>query len=307
MGAAIDAETEISLTALCTTAYKDILSHALINAFKEELKKLGMENLCVNLVVTDLLTDKSQIVIKLFNSMSLDDVLSEAELKCASLALFLAECDLMEIKQPIIFDDPVNSLDASIIQNFANRIKDLDSEVVVFTHNVLLMEALTDERQFKVYNNPAINRTGAITSKKHVLVYDVLTSSNAVGFVVGRTEKKTLFYLEKAQDKLLANPVTDLKGIVDDLRMAVEWSIDEVVFRGLPTRRFKGSELTEWTTMENMANAGPNNVRDLKTHYDQLSAIGSHLGYASYSSPPSPATLQSIHDDLLRIYRIVYP
>ena len=306
MGAEIDEFTEASLKTLCTTAYMNMLCQALIDAFNEELKLLGMENLRVNLCVDNLLSNKSQIAISLFNQMSLDAVLSEAELKCAALALFLAECDLMEVKQPIIFDDPVNSLDASIIQNFGNRIKNIDNEIVVFTHNVLLMEALTDERQFKVYNNPSINRIGAKTSRKHILAYDVLTSANAVGYVSGRSERKTLFYLGKAQEKLSASPVSDHKGIVDDLRMAVEWCIDEVVFRGLPTRRFKGSELTDWITMENMANAGPNNVRDLKANYDQLNGLGCHLGYSSYSSLPSPATLQSIHDNIMRIYRTVY-
>lgn len=89
--------------------------------------------------------------------------------------------------------------------------------------------------------------------------------------------------------------------------MAAEWAIDEVIFRGLPTRRFKGSENTDWTTMMNMVNAGDANVREIKGIYDQLSGMGSHLGYSSYAATPSPATLQTIHDDLMTVYRTVYP
>ena len=309
MGAAVDPITEVSLTNLCSTRYKNLVSQALIDAFKEELKLLGIENLNVDLVLNNLLTNASQIEIKLTNGMAIGEVLSEAELKCAALALFLAECDLMEVKQPIVFDDPVNSLDASIIQFFSNRIRDLDSEVIVFTHNVLLMEALTDKRHFDVFNSAATNRTDPKFNKKHLVVYDVLTDLQYVGYVVDRKQKKTLFYLESAQAKLSASgPITNIDSIVADLRMAAEWAIDEVIFWGLPTRRFKGSEGTSWTRMASMANAGDANVREIKRIYDLLSGMtGIHLGYSAYSSVPSPPVLQTIHDDLLNVYRTVYP
>lgn len=308
MGAPVDETTESSLNALCTTAYKDILSQALINAFKEELKNLGMENLSVNLVINDLLTDYSQIVISLFNRMNIEAVLSEAELKCAALALFFAEYDLMEIKQPIIFDDPVNSLDASIIQYFANKIKNMNSEVVIFTHNVLLMEALTDKRNFDVLENATAIRTNSRYNKKNIVVYDILTDLEHTGYVMNRSKKKTLFYLNSANTKLsITGPITNVDSIVSDLRMAAEWAIDEVIFRGLPTRRFKGSEGTNWTLMANMANATDDNVWKIKRNYDLLSGMGVHLGYSSYATTPSPTTLQNIHDDLMNVYTSVYP
>lgn len=309
MGASVDAATEASLTDLCSTQYKVLVSQALVNAFKEELKQLGMENLSVDLVIDDLLVDTSQIVIHMSNNMAIDTVLSEAELKCAALALFMAECDLMEVKQPIVFDDPVNSLDASIIQYFANRIRDLDSEAIVFTHNVLLMEALTDKRHFDVFNSATANRTDPRFNKKHLVVYDVLTDLQYVGYVVDRKVMKTKFYLDSAQAKLnVPAPTMNIDSIVADLRMAAEWAIDEVIFWGLPTRRFKGSEGTSWTRMASMANAGDANVSEIKRNYNLLSGMtGIHLGYSAYATVPSPATLQTIHDDLLNVYRTVYP
>ena len=309
MEAAVDAVTEASLTDLCSTQYKLLVSQTLINAFKEELKNLGMENLSVDLVIDDIFIDTSQIVIHMSNSMAIDEVLSEAELKCAALALFLAECDLMEVKQPIVFDDPVNSLDASIIQYFANRIRDLDCEVVVFTHNVLLMEALTDKRHFDVFNSAAANRTGSRFNKKHLVVYDILTDLQYVGYVVDRKVMKTKFYLDIAQAKLSATgPTMNIDSIVADLRMAAEWAIDEVIFWGLPTRRFKGSEGTSWTRMASMASAGDANVREIKRNYNLLSGMtGIHLGYSAYATVPSPTMLQTIHDDLLNVYTTVYP
>jgi energy-coupling factor transporter ATP-binding protein EcfA2 len=304
----VDAATDAALSNMCSIAYRDMVKQSLINAFKDELNKLGMHQLQVDLEIDDLLADSSKIAIRLTNNTDVDKVLSEAELKCCALALFLAECNLMEVQQPIIFDDPVNSLDASIIQAFTNRLSEMTNEIIIFTHNVLFMEDLTDDRQFKVYDDPVTDRTKATTPKRHVLAYDVLTNLEKTGFVLGRKKKKTLFYLDSANAKLnIRGPITDVKSIVEDLRMAVEWAIDEVIFRGLPTRRFKGSELTDWITMEAMASAGVDIVRDLKSNYDQLSGMGVHLGTSSYTAPPSPARLQTVHDDIERIFRIAYP
>ena len=102
-------------------------------------------------------------------------------------------------------------------------------------------------------------------------------------------------------------PVTNEKGIVDDLRMAAEWAIDEVVFRGLAPRRFKGSDLTDWATMEAMTSIGSNNVKELHDVYDQLSSVGSHLGYMSYVSAATVTKLQNLHNKIKTVYKTVYP
>ena len=146
------------------------------------------------------------------------------------------------------------------------------------------------------------------TGKKHVLKYDILTNNQYVGYIVGGSSKKTLFYLDKAQTQLSSiGPVSDINSIVADLRLAAEWAIDEVVFRGLASRRFKGSETTDWTSMMSMVSAGDASVREIKRIYDQLSGMGTHLGYSSYAIPPNPSALQTIHDDLMTIFRTVYP
>ena len=301
----IDPAAEGALTGLCTAAYRDALSQALITEFRQELVKFGMGNLQVDLVVDDLMVEDAKIGIRIVNDLAVDSVLSEAELKCVSLSLFLAECELMAVPQPIIFDDPVNSLDAVIIQAFANRIHDLSCEVVVFTHNILLWETLTDKRRFGVNDTPGTSRT---STKKLVFVYDVLSNANRVGFVVERNAKKTLFYLDLANTALAsAVPLSNLDGVVHNLRMAVEWAIDEVVFRGLSPNRYKGSENIDWVRMKDMASAGIQNIMDLRANYDDLSSMGAHVGASSYVVTPSPVKLQAIHDDILRIYRTVYP
>ena len=87
--------------------------------------------------------------------------LSIDQQKAIALAEFLTELQLEKIKAPVIFDDPVNSLDHNIIDEVARRLMNLSSErqIVVFTHSVLLFNSLL----FFSNQPKAITRTFIIT------------------------------------------------------------------------------------------------------------------------------------------------
>lgn len=76
----------------------------------------------------------------------LSEILSEGEQKVIALADFLAEATLRRTAAPIVFDDPVNSLDYRRSDHVANRIVDLAAEqqIIVFTHNIMLTVALLE-------------------------------------------------------------------------------------------------------------------------------------------------------------------
>lgn len=65
------------------------------------------------------------------------EVLSEGEQKVIALADFLAEASL-KLPAPVIFDDPINSLDYIRMSEVVNRIVNLTDgrQVIVFTHNI---------------------------------------------------------------------------------------------------------------------------------------------------------------------------
>lgn len=69
---------------------------------------------------------------------ALSAVLSEGEQKVIALADFLAEAALPKAVGPIVFDDPVNSLDYKRLEYVVDRIVELSKsrQVVVFTHNI---------------------------------------------------------------------------------------------------------------------------------------------------------------------------
>ena len=74
----------------------------------------------------------------------LSQILSEGEQKVLALADFIAEARMGGSSAPIIFDDPVNSLDHRRLQEVADRIATLAStrQVVLFTHNIWLATEL---------------------------------------------------------------------------------------------------------------------------------------------------------------------
>jgi ABC-type glutathione transport system ATPase component len=64
-------------------------------------------------------------------------ILSEGEQKVIAIADFLAEASLRTGSAPIVFDDPVTSLDYRRLQEVVKRISELveKHQVIVFTHN----------------------------------------------------------------------------------------------------------------------------------------------------------------------------
>lgn len=71
-------------------------------------------------------------------------VLSEGEQKVLAMADFLAEARLAGITAPVIFDDPVSSLDHRRINEVAQRVASLadTTQVIVFTHDIFFASTL---------------------------------------------------------------------------------------------------------------------------------------------------------------------
>ncbi|MBI4965554.1 MAG: AAA family ATPase [Desulfomonile tiedjei] len=68
----------------------------------------------------------------------LSDILSEGEQKVIALADFLAESAIRTVSAPLVFDDPVNSLDYKRLQYIVDRLHALSEmhQVIIFTHNI---------------------------------------------------------------------------------------------------------------------------------------------------------------------------
>lgn len=83
--------------------------------------------------------------------------MSEGEQKAIALAEFLTELQLDNSIAPVVFDDPVNSLDHRITDDTAKRLIGLANErqVIVFTHSIILYNNLysMSQKNYPLYND----------------------------------------------------------------------------------------------------------------------------------------------------------
>ncbi len=123
-----------SLTDASKSASEKLLNQDFEKRFREECQKLRAPEV-------KLFFPGRQGQVARRKSVSPDhrlrEILSEGEQKVIALADFLAEVDLKP-KAPVIFDDPVNSLDYRRMTELVHRIVELsqDRQVVIFTHNI---------------------------------------------------------------------------------------------------------------------------------------------------------------------------
>jgi ABC-type polar amino acid transport system ATPase subunit len=136
-----------SISRKTTEAREALVKQNFNNIFQGELKALRKSNIKIELnFATD--RGKSRVSQKIENHV-LTDILSEGEQKAIALAEFLTELQLDNIEAPVIFDDPVNSLDHRIIDEVAKRLIELSKQrqVIVFTHSILLLNSFIQQSE----------------------------------------------------------------------------------------------------------------------------------------------------------------
>lgn len=154
-------ETAIRLTATNTLTTKNNeiasaeLAQGFCDRFNAEIRKLGGKDLPVVMnhksqgkgrftFCAELLATKQDVHNR--------EVLSEGEQRLIALAAFLADATGSHRSIPIVFDDPISSLDQRFEEAVASRIAELAEtrQVIVFTHRLSLMALLQDAHEKRV-------------------------------------------------------------------------------------------------------------------------------------------------------------
>lgn len=130
-----------AVTELAKTASDQLINQSFDSLFIEECEALRAPALKLQFVGRE---GKAQRRKVLSGRHKPSKVLSEGEQKVLALADFLAEARLAGITAPVIFDDPVSSLDHRRVKEVAQRIARLaeDNQVIVFTHDILFATTL---------------------------------------------------------------------------------------------------------------------------------------------------------------------
>ncbi|AOT06075.1 AAA family ATPase [Arthrobacter sp. U41] len=130
-----------SVTGLAKTASDQMINESFDALFNEECAALRAPTLQVEFVGRQGRAQRRKV---LSGKHKPSKVLSEGEQKVIAMADFLAEARLAGITAPVIFDDPVSSLDHRRINEVAQRITSLaeTTQVVVFTHDIFFATTL---------------------------------------------------------------------------------------------------------------------------------------------------------------------
>jgi energy-coupling factor transporter ATP-binding protein EcfA2 len=120
-----------------------LITDTFVQRFNSELKVLGASQVKVELVKSKV--SKGRVLHKLqlrgASQNGLADVLSEGENRIVSIAAFLADVTGKSNHAPLIFDDPISSLDQSYEEAVVQRLIELSQykQVIVFTHRLSLL------------------------------------------------------------------------------------------------------------------------------------------------------------------------
>lgn len=130
-----------AVTDLAKAASDQLINESFDQLFAEECEALRAPSLKVEFVGR---RGRAQRRKTLAGNHKPSKILSEGEQKVLALADFLAEARLAGITAPIIFDDPVSSLDHRRINEVARRIANLaeHNQVIVFTHDIFFATTL---------------------------------------------------------------------------------------------------------------------------------------------------------------------
>lgn len=139
----ISSQTRRRLTLAAKRASEDAMNHSFEELFKEECASLGTRTVSLDFQARRGKAERT----KHMGDHRPSAVLSEGEQKMLALADFLAECRTDGRSDPLLFDDPVSSLDERGIEGVTKRLCALAKErqVIVFTHNIMFAAALLEE------------------------------------------------------------------------------------------------------------------------------------------------------------------
>lgn len=174
-------------------------------------------------------------------------VLSEGEQKVLALADFLAESRMRGTKAPLIFDDPVTSLDYRRLDEVAARIQNLAEthQVVVLTHNIMFASALMAARQNKKHRTKIYEvRDGGET--KGILAPDVEPRLDTPADLAKRINVKL-------QEMTSAEPVVQdalIKETYDLIRAWCEAFVEQELLQNVTQRYRKNIMMTRLSKID---------------------------------------------------------
>lgn len=226
-------------------------------------------------------------------NQDINKVLSEGEQKTIALCEFLTELQLDTTVAPVVFDDPVNSLDHLIIQDVAKRLVDLSKErqVIVFTHNVIFFNAFFGWRGHTLYRN-----------NTDFKFYEVKSTTQQTGLLSDGAPINRLSTYRGKVSTICNNGIGDrdenevvVEGY-DFLRTSLELLVSKKIFQDVVDRYRPNLKMTLFPAIKG------DKIEEHKAEIDSI--FGRASGYIRAHSHPeehhAPPTLNDLKADFER-------
>ena len=216
-----------SLTEAAKEASEELLNKDFGRRFEGECKRLRAPDVTLNFPGRHGQVTRRKLVA----SYKPEQVLSEGEQKALALADFLAEVTSVPASSPVVFDDPITSMDYRRIHEVCDRIVALahGNQIIVFTHNIWFAAQLlskADKKSLKYYDIRLESAdAGVVTPGSHPRVDTVAQ--------VRSTIKKLMHGADKADGEVKAALVE--KGY-EHLRNLSEIVVEHEMLKGVVQR-----------------------------------------------------------------------
>jgi energy-coupling factor transporter ATP-binding protein EcfA2 len=249
--AALEAAQKLANTTTLSTKKSDLaqalVTDAFIHRFEAELKALSASRIQVELVRTRTVKGHVFHQIRLKNAKiaaATSDVLSEGERRVVSLAAFAADVEGNEANTPIVYDDPITSLDQDFEEGTAARLVTLakQRQVIVFTHRLCMLTLL--EEAAKAANIEtrvvALSREPWGTGEPGETPFSTRKPERVINGLNDRLTRARKIFIDrgKAEYDLL------VKGICSDVRILVERMVEDTLLNEV-VRRFRRAVHTQ--------------------------------------------------------------
>lgn len=293
--------TTSKLSLLSKKAHNDLLTDNLFKTFKQNLKKLGLGNLSIQLQASNN-KGNQQTELVLGNNKNIEDILSEGEQKATALALFISEISLSHNQSTIIFDDPVNSLDHRIMSNFSELLMSLNNQIIIFTHNKMFLDCFETGSEGHICKN--VNGGCGKSKGKHIFLYETLSDGqDKKGIIKIKHTENLNTYISDIEKLLSENPLSDNSKqlVCGKLRKAVEFAIDEIILNNqVPTKYSNKNSRINWDELKKIEN-NSEIIDILHTIHGRCSGGALHNGTESEENPVDKDELKSMLKEIKNI------
>ena len=270
---------------------KEALTPELIESLKKELDYFGISHFSINLIPMgksgETLHKMALSECQPFFKAKLSEVLSEGEQHVLAMSGFLAELKLTNNISPIVFDDPVCSLDHLFRAKIAHRLahEATNRQVIVFTHDIsflLDLNTACNEIVNSTFYSSTLCRIGKMPGVcTSGLPWHAMHIKERIKFLNRKIDE--LFALSKDN----GSDYDEKAGIVYGfLREAWEASIEDVIFYGT----IKRHDSTIQTKRLNYVAVSDEDCRTIDTEMSKCSKwmIGHDKSAAIDCKRPSP-------------------